>query len=819
MFLRDHNKTALIHRGKEISYSELIENSRSLATLIDVLPDERVMIVSENRPEWIYTLFGAWQRGAIVVPVDFMSSPGEIAYIIKDSSPRIIFCSEETSKQVEEAVSLAGTEVEVVNYDGITLPKPFDKTMPREDEDTALILYTSGTTGDPKGVMLSFKNLKSNVDGIAEAGIVFEEDSTIAILPFHHAYPLMTTILVPLSVGASIVFLDRLAPEDIIEKLQRYRVSILVGVPRLYNLFHRKIMERIEGSFIKRLVFRAMKRVPNKGMRRRVFSKVHEVFGGNIKYFVSGGAKLDPEIAKDFVTLGFTVLEGYGLTETSPIATFNPPHDIRIGSVGTPIKDVLVRVSDEGEVLIRGPNVMKGYWKREKDTQEIIRFGWLHTGDLGEMDRDGYLYITGRKKELIVLGTGKNILPYEIENMILRESDLIKEVGVFELNEKLHALVYPDYEKAKERGIVNLHETLKWEVIDKVNRRLPEWKRIVGFRLTESELPKTRLGKLKRFLLPEIYKMESPDKKKREDISILETEEGALIASYLERETGVKVFPSHHIEIDLGLDSLGKVELASFLEKSFGVKLTEEDLSMNPTVRDLITLVQKKKFRVSEAEVSWKSILEEAVPIELPDHPVVFRLGRLLLRLFFKLYNRAELEGASNLPQKPFILAPNHASYLDGFLIAGLLPDKVARDLYFLGDENYFRNPVSRLFGRLAHIITVNINKKLKESLQKTAWALRLGKGVVIFPEGARTRDGELLEFKKGVAILSKEMRVPVVPVALIGTYEAMSIYDRFPKPKKIKVRIGKPIYPEGKSYEEITKELREAVEKLLKDT
>jgi long-chain acyl-CoA synthetase len=548
-----------------------------------------------------------------------------------------------------------------------------------------------------------------------------------------------------------------------------------------------------------------------------VFSKVHEAFGGNVKFMVSGGAKLDPKIAKDFFTLGFTVIEGYGLTETSPIVTFNPPDRIKLGSVGIPIKGVQVRLSEEGEVLVRGPNVMKGYWNRPKETEEVIINGWLYTGDLGDMDEEGYLYIKGRKKEIIVLGTGKNVNPEEIENMLLESSDLIKEVGVLELEGKLHALIYPDLEKAKERGVVNLHETLKWEVVDRVNRKLPEWKRIAGFKLTDRELPKTRLGKLRRFMLPELYRRAEEIKRaEKEDREVFATEEGRLIKEYLERETGKEVLPSHHIELDLGLDSLGKVELMSFLERTFGVSVGEEELTKHSTVKELIEFVRSGKEKVELKEVKWGDILREAPPYDIKDYPLLFRLGRKVLHLFFKLYNRVEVEGLENLSRPPFILAPNHASYMDAFLIASVLPEDIAKDTFFVGEEAFFRNPLTKLFAELSHVITVNINRRLKESLQKVSRVLNKGKAVVIFPEGARTRTGRLMEFKKGVAVLSRELNVPIVPVAIKGTYEAWSIYDKFPKPKRVKVIFGKPINPDGKSYEELTQELRRAVEELL---
>ena len=818
---KNFNKTALIYREREISYFEVLENIKSFASVMDIFPDDKVVIISENRPEWVYALFGAWRKGGIVVPIDFMSTPQEIEYILHDSKPSLVFCSNQTKKNLLKATEGMDNPPEVINFDELVLPTPFLKHAHREWEDTALLLYTSGTTGKPKGVMLSYRNLKSNIDGIANTGIAGVRDSTLAILPFHHSYPLMVTLLLPLSLGATVVFLDELTPEDIVAKLQKYGISIIVGVPRLYYLFHRRIMERIEANKLAKVIFRLSPLLGSRALRKVLFKKVHKAFGGNVRYMVSGGAKLGLEVARDFVNLGFTVVEGYGLTETSPIVTFNPPQKIKLGSVGVPIEEVQVRIAKDGEVLVKGPNVMKGYWGKPKETDEVIKNGWFHTGDLGFIDEEGYLYISGRKKEIIVLGTGKNVNPEEIENEILKLSPLVKEVGVLERNEKLHALIKPDLDTARRMGVVNLQETIKWDVVDKLNRKLPEWKRIVGFRITTEDLPRTRLGKLKRFMLEELY--ERADKKDKppaeEDTGILETAEGKLVSEFLSRFTEEKILPGSHIELDLGLDSLGKVELISFIEKTFGVRLSEEELSKYSTVGELVKLVSGSELKApSTAEVNWKEILTHAEPFTLPSRKLPLLAGSKLLRLFFKAYNRLEVHGLDNLPQKPFIIAPNHASYLDGFVLASVLPKNILGDTYFLGEEAYFKHPLASFFGKLAHVIPVNINRNLKEALQRSAWILRLNKVLVVFPEGARTRDGKIMEFKKGVAILSKELSVPIVPAYIGGTYESLSVKDRFPKPSKIKILFGKPLNPRDyKDYGELTEMLRREVENLSK--
>ena len=812
---KDFKKTALIYKEKEISYSELIENTKEYANYMDILPGDRVVIFAENRPEWIYALYAIWQRGGIGVPIDYMSSKKDLEYILRETTPSVVVCSEKTEEHLREALLSLNLNTTVINLDRVIPPKPIEHVMRRHFHDTALILYTSGTTGEPKGVMLSFKNIVSNILGVERLRVASQEDSTLALLPFHHSYPLVVSMLLPIYLGATIVFLEKLSSEALLETLQKHPISILIGVPRLYQLLHQRIKEKIEQNALAKVLLKVSP-VLGRRLRKLVFKKVHQTFGGKLKYMVSGGAKLPLETAKFFDSLGFLVLEGYGLTETSPIVSFNPPNKIKLGSVGLPIEGVQVKVDLDGEIMVRGANVMQGYYKKEEETKKVFKQGWLLTGDLGYIDHEGYLYITGRKKEIIVLSGGKNVNPEELELLISKRSPVVKEVCVLEVDGSLHALIYPDFEKAKEMKILNLEEYIKWEVVDKVNRELPDWKRIKGFKLTSEELPKTRLGKLRRFMIPEIYRnLEKIEKKKEESTVVLE-EEGKVIARFLSKLSGKEVKGFEHIELDLGLDSLAKVELLAFLESSFGVSLREEDLSLHPTVKELENLVKEKRQKFEPQEISWEKIIRYASPYIPYHNHTVFNLGLFLLKLCFKLYNRLEVYGLENLPEPPFIIAPNHASYLDGFVLASALPHSIASKTYFLGAEEYFRNPISSTFGKLAHVVPIDLQKKVKESVEKTAWLLRTQNVVVIFPEGARTRDGKLLPFKKGFAILSSVLNVPIVPTAIVGTYQSMSIRDRFPKPTKIKVVFGKPVYPKGKSLEDIVQEVRAQVESLL---
>lgn len=799
---------ALIHKGEEISYRELVDNINSYASLFEPLFGKPVAIVSENRPEWIYALYSIWSRGGTAVPIDFLIEEQDLLYILQEVKPAVVFCSDHT----EEKIRRVAKDLELINFDRLVLPKPNVHAIYRELSEIALILYTSGTTGNPKGVMLSFKNLLSNIDAIKELNLVGSKDRTLAILPFHHSYPLMTTILVPLSIGASVVFLEKLSSDELLNTMRDYKPTVLVGVPRLYQMLEAKLRERLFSNLLGRTLYYLS--IPLPFARKRLFSPIHKAFGGRLRFMVSGGAKLPLKTAKFFSRLGFKVIEGYGLTETSPIVSFNPPNRIKLGSVGIPIKGVSVKIDEDGQILVKGPNVMVGYYNKPEDTHKVFKEGYLMTGDLGYMDTEGYLYITGRIKEIIVLSGGKKVDPEEMESSLLESSKgLIKEVGILEIDGSLHALIVVNEEKLKELGIVNIEEYIKWKVLDPFNRSLPEWKRIVGYKLIKEELPKTRLGKLKRYKLLEIYKSTQEKKERRE----LKGPYVDALSSIIQSLTGKKPYADDHLEIDLGLDSLGKVELLAFIHSTFGLQITEEELSTLMRFEDLVRYIENHSVKKDISSVDWGKILQESKPFRVESHPRFISIGRLILKVIFKLYNRLEVSFEENLPSGGFILAPNHASYLDGFVLLSALPEDVAKRTYFLGEEEYFRGSLRSLFARFAHVITVNLQKDLQGSLQKTAWLLKLGKTVVIFPEGARTRDGRLLPFKKGFAILSKELSVPVVPVVIEGTFKAMPIGSFFPKPYKIRVRFLRKIEPNGKSYEEIVQETKKAIEEVYR--
>jgi long-chain acyl-CoA synthetase len=801
------NQTAFIWKDKKYQYSQLLQRVHHFSTLLNNDYD-KVAIFAPNSPDWAFSFFSAWENGSIAVPIDFMSPADEVAYILNDCRAEVIFCSEETVDIFKEAQKTIEYDVELLVLEDIQSAASEIEARDLEISDpekTAVIIYTSGTTGSPKGVMLSYDNLMANIEAVSDHIPIYTPDrKVLALLPFHHIFPLLGTLVAPIYVGATIAFSPTMKSEDIISTLQDNKIAIIIGVPRLYAAIRKGIMNKINAHFATRAVFSLAKTINSRAFSKKLFKKVHERFGGNVQYMVCGGAKLDEDVARDYCTLGFEMLEGFGMTEAAPMITFTRPGKWKIGAAGQSMPNLEVAIKD-GQIVAKGRNIMQGYFNRPEETADVLKDGWLHTGDLGHLDKNGFLHITGRSKEIIVLGSGKNINPEEIEKKLADNSDLIAEVGVFMRNDSLQAAIFPDFVRIRDKGIQNLEEVVRWDIIDAYNKKAAHYKKISQFILLKEELPKTRLGKTQRFKLAELAEQSNKSAKEKGDEP--QFEEYVVIRDFLHEQTSKDIFPDDHLEIDLGLDSLDKVSLQTFLQSTFGINIQENVLLNHPTVEKLSNFMKEKKNKLSVEAVKWAEIFKENVDLKLPKSWFTQNLFKYISRAFFALYFRLKGEGTENIPDGPFILAPNHQSYFDGLFVSVFLKRDIIKNTYFYAKEKHVRKRWIRAIANRNNVIILDINNDLKASLQKLAKVLKKGKNVIIFPEGTRTRSGNIGRFKKSFAILSREMNVPIVPVSIKGAFEALPRGSKLPRPwKKINVKFHKPIYPENLTYEALTK-------------
>ncbi|OHE56168.1 MAG: hypothetical protein A2Z47_06750 [Thermodesulfovibrio sp. RBG_19FT_COMBO_42_12] len=840
---------------KAVTYNELLTNTKGIASYLiktGIKNGDKIAIISENRPEWNASYLAISLSGGVAVPVDAQLGPDEIRNLLSDSESKVIFLSSKTEenirKAVEDIVTSYGLRVIRINFDSpefkdiCRTPEAFNYPDVSE-EDVASIIYTSGTTGIPKGVELTHKNFCSDASAIIKARIVTHNDNVLSVLPLHHTYPFMCTFLVPVFLGATITFPPSLKGPELMAAIKNKGVSILIGVPQLLELIRNGIMNRIgqlPGPISKVMIgilklCKYLKQNAGINPGKLIFKSVHSSLGKSFRFFGSGGAKLDPMVMEDLEALGFTVVEGYGLTETSPVVTFNPITKRKTGSAGKPLPTAEIKIMDpekheelalmeEGEIAIKGPMVMRGYFKNPQATEQVMKEGWFFSGDLGYIDKDDYLFITGRSKEVIVLSSGKNVYPEDVEKQYMK-IPLVKEICVIPspppllkggeeglgIIESLHALIVPDLEYAKKSQIGNLQEALKWE-INNVSLHIPPYMRVKGFTVYADPLPRTPLGKLRRFMIKDLLKGRISDFgfRRQEDKKLTGDEIGRRIIECITplMKEKIQIHLTDNLELDLGLDSLARIELVVSLEKAFSVKLPETFASEIQTVEELVAKIKEYGVRgVTEVEkIPWKDILK-AEP-DFDDRKKVglhhgflewliilicLRLMKIIMKIFFRL----KVKGLENLPEKgPYIITPNHASYLDGFNVVAVLPSKLFRNLYSMGFPKYFTGALKESFARLAHVIPVDPETYLNKALQMASYILRNGKSLMIFPEGGRSYDGEIMEFKKGVGILSIELNVPVVPAYIKGSFEALPRGAAWPKFTGIKIIFGKPLHP-----------------------
>ncbi len=840
-------------RYRQYLYRDLVRSVASVAQSLaeqGIVKGDRVVLLSENRPEWMIAYLAVVSFGAVIVPLDAQLTEKEAAVLFASSGARGVFVSAACRQKLPRSAPLMILSFDPgdgIPFSGMLSAYPDAALAPAHAaNDLAALLYTSGTTGDPKGVMLSQGNLASNLASVVKLNLFDHTDNFLCILPLHHTYSAMGCQLLPLALGATVTILNSLKGPDILSCVQETGVSVMIGVPLLFMGFRNAIFDGIRNkpgpvrALVK--VFLSLNRILRKttglNIGKSLFGTVHARFGPKFRLFASGGARLDPDVYNDMTDLGFTVIEGYGLTETSPVAVFNPLSKQKAGSIGIPVPDVDVRIVNpdehgEGEIAIRGPNVMLGYYNKPQETAEVLRDSWFTTGDIGYRDKDGYFFITGRSKEMIVLPSGKKIFPEELEKFY-KQIPAIKEICLLQGARGLEAAVVPDFDYLRKMNLSNSRETIAFELEDLAKDQTP-YKRITGLKIFKDPFPVTRLGKLKRSLVRELY-LKSGERAEKPvagtDIDLLLTPVAIKLLTCLEPFSAKKnIVPDDNLELDLGLDSLARVELVVSIEKSFDISLPESFGSELFTVKDTVLRIQdllaSGPVKAGEGvRASWSEILalepaEQAREMIRLDFGPVLSLVRhavkLLLTLLMKVFGRLSVKGIENLPVKgPYIIAPNHLSLADVPSISAAISWDTASQIFFLGATQYFQGPVMSKISRVFQVIPVDMDTRLYNALQLSAFVLRRGKILLVFPEGSRSRDGGIKEFKKGVGIIAKELKIPIVPVAIKGTYEMLPSGRLFPKPSKVSVSFGKPIHPGGRDYEEIVKTLYGEVVGLL---
>jgi long-chain acyl-CoA synthetase len=866
-----------------VSYGEAYHQARSVAQgllALELPHRSRVAILSENRPEWVVAYLGIYLSGMVAVPLDTQISPAEWRLLLDDAEAHTVFVSGLLLPKLQEASANLRRPCRPISLDpipadhdareelagfidwasGLPNPPPLPEAQP---SDLVTIIYTSGTTGTPKGVMLTQANIAGELQSILRTIHADENDALLCLLPLQHVLASVINVLFPLYLGGQVVFADTLKRSEILQALEEAGITILATVPQFFYIFHDRIEEELSKQPLRvRKLYRGMLRLNHFSMRflklnlgKILFSKVHRSFGAKLRLFVSGGSAFDPRVAQDFHDMGFTILQGYGLTETTGACAVTPVENNVVGSVGPalPGADIDILSPDEtgtGEILIRGPMVMKGYYKNPAATEEVMKDGWFRSGDLGRLDVTGNLFVTGRKKEVIVLPNGKNIYPDELEAHY-QQSPYIQEIaviGIFspqERGERLHAIVVPNFDYLKSKKIANAREALR-DKIAGLSNQLPKYKRLMSYQIQGDPLPRTTTRKIKRLELKkavesgQLQSLNSPPAASGQaDESILQSAVGQEVINCLS-ETHHRdgpIEPNMNLELDLGFDSMERAELLASLEQILNLQLPDDFSAGIHTVRDLIVHLEQQAGVVSrtgaQERQSWKKILsdESLSQKEAASFPLSGTLGAFLkyslLRLaycfLFRTLLRIETRGLQHLPSKgPYLICPNHQSYLDAFVLVSTLPFHVWRNLFFVGYSVLFTSRLMKLVARLTNIVPVDPDAHLLRAMKTGAYGLRNGHILCIFPEGARSFDGSLQEFKKGAAILSRELSVPIIPVAIQGTHRVWPRDSMRIRPHKVRIELGAPLQPSTNDvadpYQKDTNRLRNIIASMLRD-
>ncbi|HEX6127789.1 MAG TPA: AMP-binding protein [Candidatus Limnocylindria bacterium] len=761
---RDHGDRPALRikpafRTRTWTYRQVAELVPRVATLLleehGIGPGDRVLIWAVPRPEWGIASLGAQWAQAVSVPVDVRSTDALVAKVAAQTRPKLVLASLPTMK-VASRLELPMVTVEsLVDRATDAAPAP----RPEIDPGTlAEIVFTSGTTGEPKGVMLSHRNIMSNSITLRSVVPLGTETRVLSMLPLSHMYGMNPGFLAPLIAGAMVVYPTSLQPSVLARTFREQGVTMLLAVPQVLKLLDNAITRQVEAAGRQALFERlhgVARHVPM-AVRRLLFMPVLRQLGA-LRYVALGGAYLSPILARRWEEMGVMPLQGYGATELAPVATMTRLDANRLGTVGQPIPGVEVRIAEDGEVLVSGPNVFMGYWEKPEATAEVLRDDWYHTGDLGSLDADGFLTLHGRKKDMLALADGTKVYPEDVESALMQDPR-VQDATVIGLEDA--------------EGATTVHAVLLLkdpsaaaDAVAATNARLGGHQQVRGFSVWPNEdFPRTPTLKVKKAELAAWVKAQASGTATVDAAAADERTPLERLVARMEGVDAAAVRPEARLESDLGLDSLGRVELLSLIEEDLGVYVDDAELDPDATLADMQALIDRAAgAKRDEGMHSWPlNPLVRALGIGLQQ-----TLGQLLLTIFY----RRRTVGLENLRglAGPVLFTPNHHMHNDNAPIICAIPlgwrwklaTAAAQDSIFATRWRGF------LAGVLANAFPINREGAARRSLDLLGDRLDRGYSILLYPEGQLTIDGPLQPFKSGTGLIAVLGAVPVVPMRL----------------------------------------------------
>ena len=816
-------------RTRTFSYADVGRASRAFAARLStagIAKGDKVVIFSENRPEWLVAFWGCLLCGAVLVPIDYRASPDFLVRVARIVEARLVLLGQDVPP-VRGLGQVPTWLLHDLDWSASGSPPRIAITR----DDVAEIIFTSGATAEPKGVVITHRNVLANIVPVEGEILKFRKYAKpfspirfLNLLPLSHMFGQAMATFIPPMLAGTVVFMRGYNPGDIADQVKRRRISVLVSVPKILDVLREHVLRSapsardagqvktpgLQGSG----AARAVTRIAGRWWHHR---DAHRLFGAKFWAFVVGAAPLDGDLEKWWGDLGFAVIQGYGLTETAPIVTLNHPFGTKRGSVGKAIAGVEMKVAEDGEILVRGENVTQGYFNAAAETAQAFEDGWFHTGDIGEISADGQVFIRGRKKEMIVTPEGLNVFPEDVEKVLnqvpgVRDSAVVGVRVGGGSDERVHAVL-----------VVEPGTDLD-AVVREANARLDDHQRIRrAIAWPEPELPRTEgTRKLKRAAIRDWVKEGGTTPRL---VAAGTDALTALLARYAGRDD---VAPGATLE-ELGLSSLERVELMVALEDTFGTRIDEGAFAGARSVADLKSLVEHGAEAGAAAPV-------EAV--EFPSwnrSPLAWFIRRISLPTWIlplaRLFVRLRVDGLEHLARldRPVVYAVNHQSHFDVPVVLMALPAHLRyRVAPAMAKEFFKAHFFPEQFGRKAWL-TNSLNYYLaalffnafplpqreagtRQTLRYIGDVLQDGYSVLIFPEGKRTDHGELNPFKPGIGMIGSKLEVAVVPVRVEGLDKVLHHSWKWPRSGQARVTFGAPMPLAGDDYEANARAVERAV-------